>query len=493
MTGTPGVETIAGATVLVADADAAFRHAAMSMLKAEGCTVICTTEADEMLDSIKRLGADLVLLDVELPGKPSRQLAREIRDVDDTLPVVLLLHELDTAEALKTPNISGYHDKQDDLGKLRLAAHSNVKATRALRRLSKVDAGQRLLLKIMPRLQRSRPYSELLDDILQQGLRISGLLASTYGTDWQPLASGIDAFIATLEDGPDLVLQASIGRFVTQLRMADCVTEDVDALIRSALERSEVVSGPVGCAIPLAVAGVSLGVMYWSRDIEHEDTSLVTMFAHHASAAMRAAQLYQLAALDPLTGAHARRFFEQWLVREVRAAYRSRQPVSLLRVQVRGFDEVNDVAGHAVGDRLLRRVARRLRSTLRETDVIGRYRTNEFVVVLPNANTEGARDVARRVRAVLMEAQFEDLPDVGSLALVVGIATLSGGLQADETLRAQPKFFSTVGHNLLQVAEASLTAHDLRDSEQPIAEAVTLSWVDLLNAEARSARPSGAA
>jgi len=98
---------------------------------------------------------------------------------------------------------------------------------------------------------------------------------------------------------------------------------------------------------------------------------------------------------DPLTGVYNRRFLEEFLHRELSRSRRSRQPLSLLMLDLDGFKVFNDQHGHLEGDRILAAVAASLRDTVRTTDVVARYGGDEFVVVLPNTPGDAARRVAR--------------------------------------------------------------------------------------------------
>ncbi len=98
---------------------------------------------------------------------------------------------------------------------------------------------------------------------------------------------------------------------------------------------------------------------------------------------------------DPLTGVYNRRFLEEFLHRELSRSRRSRQPLSLLMLDLDGFKAFNDEHGHLAGDKVLASVAASLRDTVRTTDVVARYGGDEFVVVLPNTPGDAARRVAR--------------------------------------------------------------------------------------------------
>jgi diguanylate cyclase (GGDEF)-like protein len=101
---------------------------------------------------------------------------------------------------------------------------------------------------------------------------------------------------------------------------------------------------------------------------------------------------------DPLTGLYNRRFLLDHLEREVSRAERSGSVVSVLLMDLRGFKGINDHLGHAVGDGVLVRTARRIRESLRVVDAGCRYGGDEFVVVLPNTDLVHTLTVAERIR-----------------------------------------------------------------------------------------------
>lgn len=116
---------------------------------------------------------------------------------------------------------------------------------------------------------------------------------------------------------------------------------------------------------------------------------------------------------DELTGLPNRRLLVEHARRLLSVALRQRRQAALLVLDLDGFKEVNDVFGHAHGDALLRRVALRLASVLREYDVVARTGGDEFVVLLPEID-EAA--VAVRVAEKLVGAAREDLEAAGQPA-----------------------------------------------------------------------------
>ena len=115
--------------------------------------------------------------------------------------------------------------------------------------------------------------------------------------------------------------------------------------------------------------------------------------------------LEQLAATDPLTGAANRRAFMDKMHSEAQRSQRSGRPLSIVMIDIDKFKAVNDTYGHQTGDEVLKRVSAVCRQTIRESvDMLARFGGEEFVVVAPDTDLDGAAALAERLRRGL-EAQ----------------------------------------------------------------------------------------
>jgi diguanylate cyclase (GGDEF)-like protein/PAS domain S-box-containing protein len=136
-------------------------------------------------------------------------------------------------------------------------------------------------------------------------------------------------------------------------------------------------------------------------------------------------QLLRLSTTDALTELANRRLLMQRLDDEWRRAARSREPLSLLLVDVDFFKLYNDHYGHQAGDSCLQAVARVLNAaTHRHTDLAARYGGEEFVLLLPQTGAVGAMTVADRVTQALRERALEHAksPLGPHLSLSMGLA-----------------------------------------------------------------------
>jgi len=142
----------------------------------------------------------------------------------------------------------------------------------------------------------------------------------------------------------------------------------------------------------------------------------------------------RLAITDVLTGLRTRRFFGAQLPVEITKARRSDAALAVLIVDIDHFKSINDRYGHPAGDQVLIEVARRLRESVRPSDVLARYGGEEFALVVPSVSSEELAAVGERLRNQVASSQIQVATDVW-LHVTVSIGTASlpinGGTPAD--------------------------------------------------------------
>ncbi len=161
-----------------------------------------------------------------------------------------------------------------------------------------------------------------------------------------------------------------------------------------------------------------------SRIWQENEVLLLRTVADQVTIAVNHARLFaqtqQQALTDALTGCVNRRSFELELEKALQLATRSRQPLSLIMLDVDYFKRVNDTHGHDAGDLALRMIADGMREELRGVDTAARYGGEEFAVILPQAGMDGALAVAERLRARIAGTE---IPRVGRITASFGVAT----------------------------------------------------------------------
>jgi diguanylate cyclase (GGDEF)-like protein len=147
-----------------------------------------------------------------------------------------------------------------------------------------------------------------------------------------------------------------------------------------------------------------------------------------AALATANARLSDLSQHDELTGLYNRRYVMQRLESELLRARRVPSAVTVAMVDLDGFKRVNDEIGHEAGDAVLQAVAEALLAATRKTDVVARYGGDEFVIVLPSTDPEGARTVSQRMLEGSREAAHRVCP---SIPVSASIGTTA--FEADDT------------------------------------------------------------
>jgi diguanylate cyclase (GGDEF)-like protein len=143
-------------------------------------------------------------------------------------------------------------------------------------------------------------------------------------------------------------------------------------------------------------------------------------------------QLAEAARIDPLTGIYNRRGFREEAEVEVQRMFRGGKGFSLVLADIDHFKSFNDRYGHACGDYILTRTAAILRDRVRDVDRLGRWGGEEFILLLPETDSDGAALLAEKLRDTIADNVLEYEHRRHSLTMTFGVATFRKG----ETLEA---------------------------------------------------------
>ena len=135
-------------------------------------------------------------------------------------------------------------------------------------------------------------------------------------------------------------------------------------------------------------------------------------------------EIYRMTILDGLTGVHNKRYFLEFLERELAGAVRHGHPLTLVMFDVDHFKKINDSKGHLAGDEVLKDLAQRIKPRIRREDLFARYGGEEFACVLPSTALAGGIMFAEHLRSLVSERPvvFESQPIPFTISL--GVATV---------------------------------------------------------------------
>ena len=142
-------------------------------------------------------------------------------------------------------------------------------------------------------------------------------------------------------------------------------------------------------------------------------------------------EVLHLAMTDSLTGVPNRRALMDYAERAL--ALRSGRPVALLMIDVDHFKRINDTQGHPAGDEVLRQISRLLSKRLRGGDFLGRYGGEEFCVVAPDTDADGAMKLAESLRATLESSVL--MTESGKISVTVSIGVAVTAANAERELK----------------------------------------------------------
>lgn len=463
-----------GHTILIVDDDQAIRDSLKRLLEQDGHTVSTASSGAEALKMCHAEDYHLILLDYFMHRMNGDEVVRRLREFNTRTQVVLqtgYASEKPARQLLRELDIQGFHDKSEGPEKLLIWVDASLKAYRAARALKASHDGLQHILHATSSFNKIQPLTELLTGILMQIKGLLGFSSAMLATQIEQ-PPGSDSALIAFGHHQEFVVRVGIGRF--QGQRWDTLSADEQALIQQTASDNRLTTAS-HTAIPMSVGNVNTGVILIDRPFGPDvDLSLLQLLGAHAASAIDNSRLYALATTDPLTGLSNKAPWRERLSQDLDRATRYHVPTSVLMIDLDHFKSVNDRHGHLAGDAVLRAVGGVMLDTARSPDLPGRYGGEEFVLLLPHTDLNGALIVAERLRERIQALKTEYDQQVILVTVSIGVASAE----------ANPEGQISLDHLLAQ-ADRALYAAKLAGRNQVITAATAEGHAAPLSAPAR--------
>ena len=207
-------------------------------------------------------------------------------------------------------------------------------------------------------------------------------------------------------------------------------------------------------------------LMKLAGQIKELKLQLKSMRTQISKVQRKAEQMEQVSLIDTVTGIANRRGYQKY-IRQKWAEYKlTKVTFSILIIDIDNFKNINDVFGHWAGDKCLAQLAKRLKVNLRGTDFLARCGGDEFIIVLPETEAQGAETVAQKMCEHVRQTRFLFRGERIPLTISIGVSTVKKTDQSINTTfeRADRGLYKTKenGRNCVSVVMLNFTVHSLQ-------------------------------
>ena len=181
--------------------------------------------------------------------------------------------------------------------------------------------------------------------------------------------------------------------------------------------------------LSIAVAAI----VYWNIKLSRLNR---TIAVQNEQLEKKSSELEQLSVTDTLTGLFNRMHLNEQLSLEHSRSVRHIRSLSIIMLDIDQFKKINDSYGHQTGDLVLETIADTMQKTARQTDVIGRWGGEEFLIICPETSLEGAKSMAEKLRKAIVEIDF---PFDRQVSASFGVTQLINGQEPKDLMSLADK------------------------------------------------------
>lgn len=412
--------------ILVVDDDGFSRTLYANVLEEGGHEVVLADGGPAAIALLYRESFDAVVTDLVMPEAGGLQVLEEAQALPRPVDVVIVTGHGTVRNAVTALRAGAfdYIAKPIDPDELRLSVQ------RLLSQRALLDEN-RDLKSYVGLFRRCQALASCLDQDQIQRLAIEALQEEMGALSVTFLASPEQK----VEERAARGVQAKMNKALTHVLGGDPLAyaqvQTLDAPAGLAVSTEAKLDSPLGpsLVIPVRSGTTVFGALFVGRPPASppfglSDLGKADFFGKHVGLALDNANKYreakQLAFVDDLTELYNVRYLNYVLDKELKRSKRYHTPLALLFLDLDYFKGVNDRHGHVTGSRMLIEVAAIIKRCIRDTDVLVRYGGDEYTVLLPSTDGQGAMVVAERMRASIEQSEFR-LDDGSTLKMTASI------------------------------------------------------------------------
>ncbi len=430
--------------VLIAEGDLTTKTMLEETLHSHGYKTIHTANGDEALRLFKKHAPQTAILNISLSGKSGLDVCRKIRKLQPErhIPIILLSDTKDIDAKVEALNrgaddflLKPVHGKE-----LIAKIHAVEKIRKLYKEVEERNQELKLILDIMTTTSESINSDEILYSIVKKTADFIGATRCSIVL----IPRDNEGYVVASHESPSIRgIKLNLRKYPELLKVLDTreslvvedmarepLFDDVRGHIRNLTDSSLLI-------LPIAWEEEVLGTMLLRTRREKKgytdnEIYLCRIIAKVSYHPLKKARLFEeiaaekehlktLAIKDQLTGLYNHNFFYNRLDDEFSRSKRYGVPLSLIMLDIDNFKGINDNFGHRAGDRTLKEVAAMLKKTARKADIVSRYGGEEFAIILPHTNLQGAKGEAERIRQLIYAHTYAGLKDV-KVSTSIGVA-----------------------------------------------------------------------
>jgi len=466
--------------VLIVDDDKSMRQSLRSVMEEEGYEVLEADNGATGLQKIKIEQPDLVLLDIVMPSLDGIKVCKAVKSDPDLEKTLVIMT---TSKGSKEDVIRGLESGADDYivkpfdkSELLARIRTSLRAGHLLRQLEREKRDLLAILDISNAITSTLDSKEVLYSIVK---KISEIIDVSRCSIVRINSDENKGFVVATNEDPDIFnIEIDLMKYPEILKVLETkdivVINDIenDPLVESVRDNLIGVDFQSLLVLPVIMKQNVIGTILLrtarrDRSFSEREIQFCQIVANAAANALINASLFEsmelanihlekLATTDGLTGIFNHRYFYRRLDEEFNRAERYNTPLSAIMVDVNNFKEINDTLGHRTGDQVLKELAVILKSIIRRSDIVARYGGDEFIVLLPQTDRQGAEIEAQRVFQSIMDHVFKTMKET-RLIISYGLSTYPN----EKIIKSD---------DLVTAADRELYANKARYKSQPTAQ-----------------------